>query len=93
MMPASGFSTRPRGKKRFCGAVLAGTNWRSSIFLMHWAMLKPTTIHGVQGGTKQYALKFISDPGKQNGLYWESPRRSTQKPTRTAVGVCNRRRV
>jgi hypothetical protein len=22
-------------------------------------------------GTKQYADKFISDPGKQNGLYWE----------------------
>jgi hypothetical protein len=22
--------------------------------------------------TKQYALKFISDPGKHNGLYWES---------------------
>jgi hypothetical protein len=22
-------------------------------------------------GTKQYAQKFISDPGKQNGLYWE----------------------
>jgi Protein of unknown function (DUF2950) len=24
-------------------------------------------------GTQQYALKFISDNGKQNGLYWESP--------------------
>jgi len=23
-------------------------------------------------GTQQYALKFISDSGKQNGLYWES---------------------
>lgn len=23
--------------------------------------------------TKQYAAKFISDPGKQNGLYWKSP--------------------
>jgi hypothetical protein len=22
---------------------------------------------------KQYAAKFISDPGKQNGLYWKSP--------------------
>jgi hypothetical protein len=22
--------------------------------------------------TKQYAVKFISDPGKQNGLYWQS---------------------
>jgi hypothetical protein len=25
------------------------------------------------GSTKHYALKFISDTGKQNGLYWESP--------------------
>jgi hypothetical protein len=25
-----------------------------------------------QGSTKQYALKFISDSGRQNGLYWES---------------------
>jgi hypothetical protein len=25
------------------------------------------------GSTKQFALKFISDPGKQNGLYWDSP--------------------
>jgi hypothetical protein len=24
------------------------------------------------GSTKQFALKFISDPGKQNGLYWDS---------------------
>jgi hypothetical protein len=24
------------------------------------------------GSTQQYALKFISDTGKQNGLYWES---------------------
>ncbi len=23
--------------------------------------------------TKQFAMKFISDPGKQNGLYWKSP--------------------
>jgi hypothetical protein len=23
--------------------------------------------------TKQFAAKFISDPGKQNGLYWQSP--------------------
>ncbi|MFZ0592647.1 MAG: DUF2950 domain-containing protein [Bryobacteraceae bacterium] len=23
--------------------------------------------------TKQYAMKFISDPGRQNGLYWNSP--------------------
>lgn len=24
-------------------------------------------------GAKQYATKFISDPGQQNGLYWKSP--------------------
>jgi len=30
--------------------------------------------------TKQYALKFISDAGKQNGLYWESPEGQPQSP-------------
>ncbi len=30
--------------------------------------------------TKQYAMKFISDPGKHNGLYWESPQDKPQSP-------------
>jgi hypothetical protein len=30
--------------------------------------------------TKQYAVKFISDPGKQNGLYWESPKGQPESP-------------
>jgi Protein of unknown function (DUF2950) len=34
----------------------------------------------VQGGTKQYALKFISDPGTQDGLYWESPDGQPKSP-------------
>jgi hypothetical protein len=29
---------------------------------------------------KQYAMKFISDPGKQNGLYWKSPDGQPQSP-------------
>jgi len=29
---------------------------------------------------KQYALKFISDAGKQNGLYWESPEGQPRSP-------------
>jgi hypothetical protein len=32
------------------------------------------------GGTKQFAQKFISDPGKQNGLYWESPDGQPKSP-------------
>jgi hypothetical protein len=31
-------------------------------------------------GVKQYAQKFISDPGKQNGLYWESPAGQPRSP-------------
>src|SRR5579863_5978711 len=31
-------------------------------------------------GSKQYALKFISDAGKQNGLYWESPEGQPRSP-------------
>ena len=30
--------------------------------------------------TKQYALKFISDPGKQNGLYWAPTEGEPQSP-------------
>jgi hypothetical protein len=30
--------------------------------------------------TKQYALKFISDPGTQNGLYWKSENGQPQSP-------------
>jgi Protein of unknown function (DUF2950) len=30
--------------------------------------------------TKQYALKFISDPGKQNGLYWKSDEGQPESP-------------
>ena len=30
--------------------------------------------------TKQYAMKFLSDPGKHNGLYWESPEGQTASP-------------
>jgi hypothetical protein len=32
------------------------------------------------GGTKQYAQKFISDSGKQNGLYWESQEGQPRSP-------------
>jgi len=31
-------------------------------------------------GTKQYAQKFISDEGKQNGLYWPSPEGQPRSP-------------
>jgi hypothetical protein len=30
--------------------------------------------------TRQYAMKFISDPGKQNGLYWKSPEGQPESP-------------
>ena len=32
------------------------------------------------GGVKQYAQKFISDAGQQNGLYWESPKGAPRSP-------------
>jgi hypothetical protein len=32
------------------------------------------------GGVKQYAQKFISDSGQQNGLYWQSPQGSARSP-------------
>ena len=32
------------------------------------------------GGVKQYAQKFISDAGQQNGLYWETPAGAPRSP-------------
>jgi Protein of unknown function (DUF2950) len=32
------------------------------------------------GSAKQYAVKFISDSGQQNGLYWESPEGQPRSP-------------
>jgi len=32
------------------------------------------------GSARQYALKFISDAGKHNGLYWESPEGQPKSP-------------
>ncbi len=32
------------------------------------------------GGVKQYAQKFISDAGQQNGLYWESAQSAPRSP-------------
>lgn len=32
------------------------------------------------GGVRQYAQKFISDPGEQNGLYWQSSQGSPRSP-------------
>jgi hypothetical protein len=32
------------------------------------------------GSSKQFAVKFISDPGKQNGLYWESAEGQPKSP-------------
>lgn len=36
--------------------------------------------HHDDGSTRQFALKFISDPGKQNGLYWASPDGQPKSP-------------
>jgi hypothetical protein len=32
------------------------------------------------GSTKQYAVKFISDTGKKNGLYWDAPEGQPKSP-------------
>jgi hypothetical protein len=39
------------------------------------------------GGTRQYAQKFISDAGQQNGLYWESPQGSPRSPLGPLVAL------
>jgi len=39
------------------------------------------------GSTKQYAPKFTSDTGKQNGLYWESPEGQPKSPLGPTVAL------
>ncbi|HXJ96654.1 MAG TPA: DUF2950 domain-containing protein [Terriglobia bacterium] len=39
------------------------------------------------GSTKQYAVKFISDTGKQNGLYWDSPDGQPKSPLGPLVAL------
>ena len=45
------------------------------------------------GGTKQYALKFISDNGQAERFVLGGGRRSTSKPTRALGGIRDRRRI
>jgi hypothetical protein len=42
-----------------------------------------------QGGVRQYAQKFISDPGQQNGLYWESAQGPARSPLGPLVAYAN----
>lgn len=37
-------------------------------------------MHHADGSTHNYALKFISDSGTQNGLYWDSPEGQPKSP-------------
>jgi hypothetical protein len=38
------------------------------------------SMHHDDGTSHQFAMKFISDTGKQNGLYWESPEGQPKSP-------------
>lgn len=38
------------------------------------------SMHRRDGSTHEYAVKFISDAGKQNGLYWDSPEGQPKSP-------------
>jgi hypothetical protein len=41
------------------------------------------------GSTNHYALKFISDSGQQNGLYWQSPEGQPKSPLGPLVAFAN----
>ena len=47
-----------------------------------WLMLQAQyySMHHDDGSTHVFAAKFISDTGKQNGLYWESPEGKPKSP-------------
>ncbi len=43
--------------------------------------------------TKHYALKFVSDEGKHNGLYWKTSRQRSAQSHRAVAGGCCRARL
>ena len=44
-------------------------------------------------GLLEYAQKFISDPGKKNGLYWEAKAGEPQSPLGPIMSQAQRRRL
>ncbi len=62
----------PAGKKEIL-ARLIGRNEIAAIYICGaLAQSQAQYFSQKHGGVKQYAQKFISDAGQQNGLYWES---------------------
>ena len=57
-------------------------NWQSSTFVEALVDAQAEYFSQARNGSgaKQFALKFISDTGKQNGLYWDSPDGQPKSP-------------
>jgi hypothetical protein len=70
----------PAGKKEI-QVRLIGRNELATIYVCG-ALVQSQQEYFAQkhGGVKQYAQKFISDPGQQNGLYWEPTAGAPRSP-------------
>jgi len=78
MALANGSSTRLLERMKFWRAVSAGNELAviDVCGALADAQAEYFTRTQNDGTSKHFALKFISDNGKQNGLYWESPEAS-----------------
>jgi hypothetical protein len=45
-----------------------------------WGTFRLSPLVQKHGGVKQYAQRFISDAGQQNGLYWQSEQSAPRSP-------------
>jgi Protein of unknown function (DUF2950) len=77
----------PAGKKEI-QVRLIGRNELATIYVCG-ALVQSQQEYFAQkhGGVKQYAQKFISDPGQQNGLYWEAPAGAPRSPLGPLVAL------
>jgi hypothetical protein len=69
----------PAGKKEMLARRI-GRNEVAAIYVCGALAQSQFQYFSQQHGVKQYAQKFISDAGQQNGLYWESAQSAPRSP-------------
>ena len=69
----------PAGKKEILARRI-GRNEIAAIYVCGALAQSQFQYFSQQHGVKQYAQKFISDAGQQNGLYWESAQSAPRSP-------------
>ena len=70
----------PAGKKEILARRIGRDEIAAIYVCGHWRDPRPNTSRKNTAGSRQYAQKFISDAGQQNGLYWQSAQGAPRSP-------------